>query len=279
MPIKSTNSKPTQAANIGVNTDVAEPDPRSVYLLPADVYGQSQSTFSDISIFSRCDWKPNILENFAQLYATNKFSFSFFKIKAFQELRLSPTEISTPDMDTICVTEMTLSKTCASLLHITLFYYASPTDYVTGEYIVCERRSSRTRVLLVSGLGDPLRGRYMLNNVFDDIKFTTGEENKTCVRVLLGLCLGDPLRGRYMLNNVFDDIKFTTGEENNGKLASLDILISRLPDEQLQTEVFRKAIHKDQIFCHHSNHPNCHKRGCIRTLFKRIAIHCSTTES
>ncbi|KER33068.1 hypothetical protein T265_00967 [Opisthorchis viverrini] len=86
-------------------------------------------------------------------------------------------------------------------------------------------------------------------------------------------------RVSQLLNNAFDDIKFTTGEENNGKLAFLDILIARLPNGQLQTEVFRKATHTDQVLSYHSNHPNCHKRSCIRTLFKRIETHCSTTES
>ncbi|GAA57503.1 hypothetical protein CLF_112815 [Clonorchis sinensis] len=100
----------------------------------------------------------------------------------------------------------------------------------------------------------------------------------------------DPFRGRHiviikrselqrvsqLLNNVFDDIKFTIEE---GKLAFLDVLITRLPNGQLQTEVYRKATYTDQILSYHRNHPNCHKRSCIRTLFKWIETHCSTTES
>lgn len=91
----------------------------------------------------------------------------------------------------------------------------------------------------------------------------------------------EPQRVSQLLN-VFDDIKFTTEGENNGKLAFLGILITRLPNGQLQIEVYAKTTHTGQILSCHSNHPNCHKRICIRTLFKRIEtpeeLHLENTQ-
>ena len=86
-------------------------------------------------------------------------------------------------------------------------------------------------------------------------------------------------RTHQLINNVFEDIKFTMETENNNKLAFLDVLITRNASGELHTEVYRKGTHTDQILSYNSNHPKCHKRSCIRTLFRRIETHCNTTEA
>ena len=65
------------------------------------------------------------------------------------------------------------------------------------------------------------------------------------------------------LNSVFDDINFTMETEKNSKLAFLDVLVTRTFNEQLETCVYRKETHTDQILHYESNHPKCHKESCI----------------
>ncbi|KER32502.1 hypothetical protein T265_01382 [Opisthorchis viverrini] len=86
-------------------------------------------------------------------------------------------------------------------------------------------------------------------------------------------------RAIQLIKSVSDDIKFTMEEENNNKLAVLDVLVTRLSNGQMQTEVHRKATHTDQILSYDSNHPKCHKQSCIRILLKRTETHCNTVES
>ncbi|KER20289.1 hypothetical protein T265_15354, partial [Opisthorchis viverrini] len=94
-----------------------------------------------------------------------------------------------------------------------------------------------------------------------------------------GVKKNELLRAEELLNNAFPDIQFTMETKENNKLAFLDVLVTRTTNGQLQTEVYEKETHTDQILNYHSNHPDCHKRSCIRTLFKRIETHCNTTEA
>jgi quinol monooxygenase YgiN len=81
------------------------------------------------------------------------------------------------------------------------------------------------------------------------------------------------------INSVFPDIQFTMEKELNNHLAFLDILITRQENGCLQTSVYRKTTDTMQILHYKSNHPAAHKRSCVRTLFKRVATHCSSEEA
>nr|VZI35608.1 unnamed protein product [Spirometra erinaceieuropaei] len=80
------------------------------------------------------------------------------------------------------------------------------------------------------------------------------------------------------LNSVFPDIQFTMEEEENNQLAFLDVLVCRKDCGGLKTKVFRKATNTTQILNFNSNHPICHKRSCVRTLFRRVETHCNEPE-
>nr|VZH96101.1 unnamed protein product [Spirometra erinaceieuropaei] len=80
-----------------------------------------------------------------------------------------------------------------------------------------------------------------------------------------------------LLNAVFPDIKFTR-EEQEPQLPSLDVLVRRNLNGELETTVYRKATNTTQLLSFHSNHPVAHKRSCVKTLFKRIQTHCSKPE-
>jgi hypothetical protein len=72
------------------------------------------------------------------------------------------------------------------------------------------------------------------------------------------------------INNTTKNIKFTKEEEHDNKLAFLDLLITRTDNGTLNTQVYRKKTHTDQILNYNSNHPTQHKISCIKTLFNRI---------
>nr|VZI24285.1 unnamed protein product [Spirometra erinaceieuropaei] len=80
------------------------------------------------------------------------------------------------------------------------------------------------------------------------------------------------------LNAVFPDIQFTMEEEENNQLAFLDILVCRKDCGELKTKVFRKATNTMQVLNFKCNHPISHKRSCVRTLYRRVAAHCSEPE-
>jgi hypothetical protein len=81
------------------------------------------------------------------------------------------------------------------------------------------------------------------------------------------------------INNTTKNIKFTKEEEHDNKLAFLDVLITRTDNGTLNTQVYRKKTHTDQILNYNRNHPTQNKTSCIKTLFNRIDTHCSTEES
>nr|VZI00485.1 unnamed protein product [Spirometra erinaceieuropaei] len=78
-----------------------------------------------------------------------------------------------------------------------------------------------------------------------------------------------------VLNSVFPDIQFTMEAEANNQLPFLDVLVHRKPNGHLKTTVYRKATNTRQILTFHSKHPLCHKRSCVRTLYRRAETHCS----
>ena len=82
-----------------------------------------------------------------------------------------------------------------------------------------------------------------------------------------------------LISNVFEGINFTIETENDNQLAFLDVLITRKENGSLQTSVYRKKTHTDQILSFNSNHPQCHKKSCIRTLFDRARTHCNTIDA
>ncbi len=75
------------------------------------------------------------------------------------------------------------------------------------------------------------------------------------------------------INNTTKNIKFTKEEEHDNKLAFLDVLITLtyttltytyLYNGTLNTEVYRKKTHTDQILNYNSNHPTQHKISLLR---------------
>nr|VZI07617.1 unnamed protein product [Spirometra erinaceieuropaei] len=81
-----------------------------------------------------------------------------------------------------------------------------------------------------------------------------------------------------LLNGIFPDIQFTREEEHAEQLPFLDVLITRTPNGELNTTVYRKATNTTQILNYHSNHPMAHKRSCVRTLFQRADIGCTAAD-
>lgn len=63
--------------------------------------------------------------------------------------------------------------------------------------------------------------------------------------------------------------------ENDKKVPFLEVLVRRIPNETLETSVYCKATHTDQLLSFHINKPKVHKISCFRTLMKRTK-HCST---
>ncbi len=68
-------------------------------------------------------------------------------------------------------------------------------------------------------------------------------------------------------------------EEKDEALPFLDVLVRRRDDGELTTSVFRKTTNTLQMLAYNTNHPQAHKRSCVKTLFKRVEKHCSTPEA
>ena len=77
------------------------------------------------------------------------------------------------------------------------------------------------------------------------------------------------------LNNIFKGIQFTIKKENHGTLSFLDVAVHRTSTGNIETSVYRKKTHTDQILLYDSKHPKSHKESCIQTLFNRVKTHCS----
>ena len=82
----------------------------------------------------------------------------------------------------------------------------------------------------------------------------------------------------YTISNVTDGITFTMEKEKDGQIAFLHVLL-RMDNGSIETQVYRKKTHTDQMLNYSSNHPMQHKMSCLRTLFDRIDTHCSTIET
>ena len=71
------------------------------------------------------------------------------------------------------------------------------------------------------------------------------------------------------LNSQHPAIKFTSEREKEGKIAMLDILMSRRENGSLKFAVYRKPTHTDHYLQYNSHQPLQHKLGVIRTLRHR----------
>ena len=83
----------------------------------------------------------------------------------------------------------------------------------------------------------------------------------------------------HAINNITDGITFTMKKEKDGQIAFLDGLLRRTDNGSIETQVYRKKTHTDQILNYNSNHPTQHKISCLKALFNRIDTHCSTAKT
>ena len=83
----------------------------------------------------------------------------------------------------------------------------------------------------------------------------------------------------HTINNTTENIKFTKEEEKNSQLAFFGVLLTRTDDGTINTQVYLKKTHTDQILNFNSNHPTKQKISCIRSLFTRIDTHCNTEQA
>ena len=60
-------------------------------------------------------------------------------------------------------------------------------------------------------------------------------------------------------------VQFTVEEESDGKLAFLDIQLSRSEDGTVSTSVYCKATHTNQYLAFESHHPVAHKVAVVKT--------------
>ncbi len=81
------------------------------------------------------------------------------------------------------------------------------------------------------------------------------------------------------LNSIFTDIHFTMEKEKDGALPFPDILVCRRNNGEIRTLVFRKTTDTLQMHSYKSEHPQTHKRRCVKVLFKRVETHCSTPKA
>ncbi|XP_067660204.1 uncharacterized protein [Haliotis asinina] len=84
----------------------------------------------------------------------------------------------------------------------------------------------------------------------------------------------DPATLLQHLNQQHPRVQFTLETETNGQLPFLDVLVTRAPDNKIETSVYRKPTHSDQYIHFDSNHPLKTQTGIISTLTRR-AINLS----
>ncbi|XP_076042212.1 uncharacterized protein LOC143026099 [Oratosquilla oratoria] len=80
------------------------------------------------------------------------------------------------------------------------------------------------------------------------------------------------------LNGKHEAIQFEMEKEAEGELPFLDVLVKRVGDI-LVTSVYRKATHTDRLLDFGSDHPICHKKSVVKTLWNRAERVCSTETS
>ena len=71
------------------------------------------------------------------------------------------------------------------------------------------------------------------------------------------------------INNMHEQIKFTTEEENEGKLLFLKALLTRKDNGSVSVSVYRKLTPTDQYLNFKSNHSDNTKSAVISALFRR----------
>ena len=79
------------------------------------------------------------------------------------------------------------------------------------------------------------------------------------------------------LNQQNPSIQFTIEEEKDNQLPFLDVLVSRVEDNQLRTAVYRKPTHTDRYINFNSHHHSRVLRGAIRCLRDRAYNVCDDT--
>ena len=73
-------------------------------------------------------------------------------------------------------------------------------------------------------------------------------------------------------------IQFTKEMEENGKIPFLDCLITR-DNNKLQTAIYRKPTHTDELLDQPSYNPTSHKATTVRTLTRRAQLVCDSPDS
>ena len=63
--------------------------------------------------------------------------------------------------------------------------------------------------------------------------------------------------------------RFTMETENNNRIFFLDSLVTREPQGELHTSVYRKPTHTDQYLAYDSHHPQSIKRGIVKCSHDR----------
>ncbi|XP_022108452.1 uncharacterized protein LOC110988853 [Acanthaster planci] len=76
------------------------------------------------------------------------------------------------------------------------------------------------------------------------------------------------------LNSQHNDIQFTMEKEQHGRIAFLDVEVSRLPDGTLSRTVYRKPTHTDRYLNNWSFHHPSIKASVNRTLVRRAYNIC-----
>lgn len=54
---------------------------------------------------------------------------------------------------------------------------------------------------------------------------------------------------------------------------------TRTSEGKLETSLFRKVTHTDQILNYNGNHSSCHEMSCVEASFKRVNTYCSNEDS
>ena len=81
------------------------------------------------------------------------------------------------------------------------------------------------------------------------------------------------------LNRIEPCAQFTVEEESDGRLAFLDVQLSRSEDGTVSTSVYRKATHTNQYLAFEPHHPVAHKVAVVKTLMSRAeALSSSSVE-